>query len=140
MPYWMQLTLMYTDAKWCAAAQRRRAPNRRLTERPQWRPAGGGHLHLAAPATQPLALPWLREFAPTCVQTPHSLCPPPPTHTPQPFPQDEPVLTYSVRWAEPPYKLERGLIAARDLVNWRGDEARRARVVLNYRLMAGGKR
>ena len=35
MPYWMQLTLMYTDAKWCAAAQRRRAPNRRLTERPR---------------------------------------------------------------------------------------------------------
>ena len=63
-----------------------------------------------------------------------------PLPTPQPFPQDEPALTYSVRWAEPPYKVERGLIAARDLVNWRGDEARRARVVLNYRLMAGGKR
>ena len=50
------------------------------------------------------------------------------------------MLTYSVRWAEPPYELERGLIAVRDLVKWRGAEARRARVVLNYRLMAGGKR
>jgi hypothetical protein len=30
MPYWMKLTLMYTGAKWRAAAQRRRTPNRRL--------------------------------------------------------------------------------------------------------------
>ena len=40
---------MHTNAKWRAATQRRRAPNRRLTERPPRRPAGGATSTLRPP-------------------------------------------------------------------------------------------
>ena len=51
LPELQKALASHPDAKWRAAAQRRRAPNRRLTERPQWRPwcLGTSNQHTIGP-------------------------------------------------------------------------------------------